>query len=81
MKKGQKISIYWEDVKKYYDKKEELVPSAMYTEGVFVGRTNDYILVKNPETINFNTLQNHPKKKPKLYAIPLVLIQEIKVIT
>ena len=78
MKKGERISIYWEDIKKYYSEEDVLEPTEMYTEGVLLKETKDYVLLQDPETINFNTVKNHPEKKPSLYAIPKGLIKKIE---
>lgn len=77
MKKGDNISIYWSDIKKYYGN-EETKPTPMYTEGFFEMKKKNFIIIKNPETLNMEKLENHPTKKPKFYAIPLGLIKEIQ---
>jgi len=78
MTNGEKVSVYWEDIRKYNNNEERVQPTQMYTEGTFIKEAEGYVLIKYPETINFNTLKNHPEKKPGMYAIPLSLIKEIK---
>lgn len=76
---GNKIAIYWNDIFAYnedYDGPHKL--SEMYTEGIFVKVADNFIIIDNPETINFNTGKNHPIDKPKTYCIPINTITSIK---
>lgn len=76
--KKEKIIIYWDDIKKYYNGKKKIKPTSMYTEGVLALKRKDFLIIESPETLNLEKVKNHPEKKPKFYAIPLGLIKEIK---
>jgi hypothetical protein len=70
------VVIYWQDIRVYHDGSINNL-TQMMTEGALVKETDEYVLVKNPETLNLDKVINHPEKKPLFYYIPKLFITEI----
>ena len=70
------VSVYWQDIKVYYEDLDKLTPQ-MLTEGILIKETDEYVYLKDPETLSLTSMKNHPDKKPTLYYIPKSLITEI----
>jgi hypothetical protein len=80
-KEGDKVSITWKDIVNVVnlDRRD---CSVMETSGVVYRVYNDFILIKNPDTVRTYPLpiQSHPSDKPKFYVIPKSFILSLKAI-
>lgn len=85
MNKGQKIKIVWNDAVLVSPKRkgdtpviEDILPSQMQTVGLLEAEYDDYVLVKNPQTIKTKTGQKYPEKDPTFYLIPRGMIVSVE---
>lgn len=75
--KEKKVKIIWDDIKVFSSKNKNIEISVMETIGFVEAEYDDYILVKDPITINTKTGKKHPEKNPTFYLIPKNLIEKI----
>lgn len=78
MNKGQKVKIKWTDASVFYPKKKDVALSRMETVGFIEKDETDYLVIKNPKTINFLTNKKHPEQDPTFYFIPKGMIEVVE---
>lgn len=76
--KGTKVKIDWNDIRVFSPKRREISLSKMETVGLVEKDHEDYLVVKDPLTINILTKKKHPEKNPTFYFIPKVLILKVE---
>ena len=75
---GVKIKVIWNDIKVFSPKNKRVTISKMETIGFVEQDHEDYLTIKDPQTINILTGKKHPEKDPTFYFIPKSLIVETK---
>lgn len=79
--KNDVIAVYWNDVFTYdAEYSGRHIPTPMLTEGAFLGKVDEYLLVSDPETLNLTKTENHPEKKPVTYCIPVSIITALELV-
>lgn len=71
------VAIWWVDIRAYADN-ILCEPTPMYTEGKLARETVRHFVLAKPETLCLKPLENHPRKRPRFYCIPKMLISSIE---
>lgn len=77
---SRKIKIVWVDTKVFSPERRDISLSKMETTGVLEKEHVDYLIIRDPITVNFSTKENHPKNNPTFYMIPRCMIESINFI-
>lgn len=70
------VGVWWTDLHAY-DGAGRHEPTAAYTEGELIPTRSAYLVIRNPETLVWNPLRNHPQKRPLFYCIPWTLVVSV----
>lgn len=81
MNKGQKVKIKWTDAAVFSPKRKDIALSHMETVGFVEKDDKDYLIIKNPKTINLSTNKKHPEQDPTFYFIPKRMIERANLIS
>lgn len=81
MNKGQKVKIKWTDASTFSPKRKDIALSPMETVGIVERDEKDYLIIKDPKTINLLTNKKHPGQDPTFYFIPKGMIERVKIIS
>lgn len=79
--KGQKVKIKWTDASVFSPSRKDVVLSNMETVGFVEKNEIDYLIIKDPETINLLTNKKHPEQNPTFYFIPKGMIEDIDIMS
>ena len=77
MNNNDNIKVLWNDVSIFSPQRNHVLLSIMETRGSLEKETDEFIVVKDPTTINTKTNAKHPETTPTFYFIPKGIIREI----
>jgi hypothetical protein len=82
MSNKQKVRVFWEDAVFYGT--HDAIPDAlsqMETIGFIERETDEYLIIKDPITLNLKKNINHPKEgNPTFYFIPRGMIIKTEIV-
>jgi hypothetical protein len=79
--KNTRVKVYWSDASVFSPKRQDVSLSKMETVGSVEEDHENYLIIKNPITINSLTKKKHPEGAPTFYFIPKALIEKIEELT
>lgn len=74
-----KIKVIWNDAVLLSPNTKTKKLSKMETVGFLTEESDNFFIVSEPKTINIETRQKHPKKRPAFYFIPKGMVERAKI--